>query len=207
MTEPAWLAWARALQAIAQTGLHFAKDGFDAERYEQVREIAAHMLKAGSGEPVARILEMFRSDSGYATPKVDVRGAAFKDDRILLVQERSDGRWALPGGWADVNQTAAESVQREIEEESGYTARALKLAAVWDRSRQGHHPPEPLYVYKLFFVCALTGGAARASHESAAAEFFAEDALPALSIARVTERQIRRMFEHWRHPDLPTDFD
>jgi ADP-ribose pyrophosphatase YjhB (NUDIX family) len=205
--EPEWLAWARALQAIAQTGLHYAKDGFDIERYEQIRAIATAMLAAGSDHPAPRILELFSQDTGYATPKVDVRGAAFRDDRILLVRERNDGRWSLPGGWADVNQSAAACVEREIAEESGYAARAVKLAAVWDRRRHGHVPPHPLYVYKMFFICELIGGAARTGHETSAVDFFAADSLPDLSIARVTSAQIRRMFEHRRRPDLPTDFD
>ncbi len=205
--EPAWLAWARELQALTQTGLHYSEDRFDIERYERIRAIAAEMLAAGSGHPASRIVELFRQDTGYATPKVDVRGAVFRDDRILLVRERGDGRWSMPGGWADVNHPAAANVEREIVEESGFTARAVKLAAVWDRSRQGHAPPHPLYVYKMYFICELTGGAARTGAETDAVDFFAADALPELSIARVTSRQIARMFEHWRRPDLPTDFD
>jgi len=207
MAEPEWLSWARALQALAQTGLHYTKDRFDAERYEQIRAIAAAMMAAGTDQPAPRILELFRQDSGYATPKVAVRGAAFRDDRILLVRELSDDRWSLPGGWADVNQSPADCIEREIQEESGFTARATKLAAVWDRARHGHVPPEPRYVYLMFFVCELTGGAGRPSIETSAVDFFAEDALPELSLSRVTEKQIRRMFEHWRRPDLPADFD
>jgi ADP-ribose pyrophosphatase YjhB (NUDIX family) len=206
-SEPDWLSWARALQAVAQTGLHYAKDRFDIERYEQTRAIAATMMAAGSDQPTPRILELFRQDSGYATPKVAVRGAAFRDGRILLVRELTDDRWSLPGGWADVNQSPAECIEREIHEESGYTARATKLAAVWDRRRHGHLPPYPHYVYLLFFVCELTGGAGRPSNETSDADFFAEDALPELSVARVTEAQIRRMFEHRRRPELPADFD
>ncbi len=207
VTEPAWLIWARALQAIAQNGLTFANDRFDIERYEQIRHVAAEMLAAGSGEPTPRILELFRQQTGYVTPRVDVRGAVFRDGGILLVRERKDDRWSLPGGWADVNLPAAANLEREIVEESGYTARAVKLAAVWDRSRHGHLPPHPFHVYKLFFVCQLTGGEPRTSHETSAVDFFAEDALPDLSVARVTTAQIRRMFEHWRNPGLPTDFD
>lgn len=207
MGEPSWLVWARALNAVAQTGLHYAKDPFDAERYEEVRAIAAEMLAAGAGAPVAEIAGLLHGEVGYATPKVAVRGAVFRDDRILLVREVIDGRWSLPGGWADVNQGPAECIEREIEEESGFTARATKLAAVWDRRRHGHAPVRIHYVYMLYFICELTGGAARPSSETSAVDFFAEDALPELSTVRVTAAQIRRMFEHRRHPDLPTDFD
>jgi ADP-ribose pyrophosphatase YjhB (NUDIX family) len=206
MTEPPWLVWVRALQAIAQTGLHYAKDRFDIERYQQTRAIATAMMEAGSGEPTPRLAELFARDTGYATPKVGVRGAAFRDDRILLVRETHDGRWSLPGGWADVNCSPAACIEREIVEESGFTARAVKLAAVWDRQR--HNPvPFPFSIYMLFFLCELTGGAAQPGIETSAVEFFAEDALPELSLARVTEAQIRRMFEHRRRPELPTDFD
>ncbi|MEJ0069317.1 MAG: NUDIX hydrolase [Pseudomonadota bacterium] len=207
MSEPDWLTWARALQALAQTGLHYAKDPFDKERYEATRAIAAAMMAAGADQPQPRILELFRQDVGYATPKVAVRGAVFRDDRILLVREHTDDRWSLPGGWADVNQSPAECIEQEIVEESGYTARATKLAAVWDRRRHGHVPPQPHYVYLLFFLCELTGGAGRPSIETSEVEFFAEAALPELSVARVTETQIRRMFEHRRRPELPTDFE
>ena len=128
-------------------------------------------------------------------------------DIPTMVRELTDGRWALPGGWADVNQTASECVVREIEEESGFTARAVKLAAVWDRRRQGHTPPAPFYVYKLFFLCELTGGAARPSVETSEVAFFAEDELPELSVGRIQAHQLRRMFAHYRQPDLPTEFD
>src|SRR5579863_7831048 len=125
MDDPNWLLWATELQAIAQTGLTFSKDRYDLDRYQRLRAIAVAMLASGSGAPVERISALFEQDVGYPTPKVDVRGAVFRDERILLVREISDGRWTLPGGWADVNQTARECVEREIQEESGFEARAL----------------------------------------------------------------------------------
>jgi ADP-ribose pyrophosphatase YjhB (NUDIX family) len=207
VTEPTWLSLARELQAIAQTGLHYAKDPFDVERYARTREIAAAMMAAGSGEPAPRILELFKQDVGYMTPRVDVRGAVFRDGEILLVREVNDGRWSMPGGWADVNGSPVECIEREIHEESGYVARAAKLAAVWDRRRHAHHPPHPGHIYKLFFLCTLIGGTAQPSLETSAAQFFAEGALPELSMSRVTDAQIRRMFVHHRQPDLPTDFE
>src|ERR1700677_2449507 len=132
MDDPAWLLWARELQAIAQTGLTFCGDPYDLERYQRVREIAFAMFAHGSGTAAPRIQDLFEQDLGYPTPKVDVRGAVFREQRILMVREVSDGRWTLPGGWADVNQSARECVEREIREESGYEARAVKLAAVYD---------------------------------------------------------------------------
>ena len=128
--EPKWLTIAREVRAIAQTGLTFTADGFDNQRYRRLQELAALMLAQGSVEHES-ILHLLRQEKGYATPKVDVRGAAFVDGRVLMVRELSDGKWTLPGGWADVNQSAGECVVREIAEESGFKARALKLAAVY----------------------------------------------------------------------------
>jgi ADP-ribose pyrophosphatase YjhB (NUDIX family) len=205
--EPQWLIWARELQAIAQNGLTFSRDRFDIERYHAVRAIASAMMAAGSGSDQAMIVDLFAKQSGYATPKVDVRGAVFRDDRILLVRERSDGRWALPGGWADINQSASEAMIREIREEAGFEVAVQKLAAVYDRGRHDHNPPFPFHVYKMFFLCDITGGAAQPSEETSAVDFFPLDALPELSLGRVLPKQIQRMFEHRARPDLPTDFD
>jgi ADP-ribose pyrophosphatase YjhB (NUDIX family) len=205
--EPQWLIIAREMRAIAQTGLAFTADRFDRQRYERLRELAASMLAQGSGEHFEVIIEILKEGWGYNTPKVDVRGAAFVDGQVLLVREISDGNWTLPGGWADVNQSAAECVVREIAEESGFIAKARKLAAVRDYQRSGHPPRNVDSIYKMFFICEITGGAARASDETSEAAFFARDALPPLSLGRTTAAQIDRMFHHSLHPDLPTDFD
>ena len=204
--EPGWLGVARELQALAQTGLHYAQDKFDRQRYARLRVLATEMMATGAGTTADRIADLFERDVGYATPRIGVRGAAFRDGKVLMVRETTDGRWALPGGWCDVNQSAGECVEREIWEESGFTARALKLAAVWDKSRQGH-PPSPFSIYQMFFVCEITGGEARPSIETSEVGFFAEDALPELSGGRIQPHQVRRMFTHYRQPDLPTDFD
>jgi len=204
--DPKWLDWATRLQAIAQTGLTFAHDPYDVERYEALREIAAEMLSAGSDAELSYIRGLFAEQAGYATPKVDVRGAVFRDDAILLVKERSDGGWTLPGGWADVGDAPSLAVEREIAEESGYQARAVKLLAFYDRNQHGH-PPYPFHAYKVFFLCELTGGAAQPSGETSEVGFFHEDALPELSLTRTVPSQIARLFEHYRHPEWPTDFD
>ncbi|MBV9251776.1 MAG: NUDIX hydrolase [Acetobacteraceae bacterium] len=208
-TEPEWLRWAREIQAIAQTGLAFTKDPYDAERYETLRGLAARIMAAHTGTDADQIDALFANETGYATPKVDVRGAVFdQSGRILLVREAVDaGRWTLPGGWADVNQTTVQCVVREVAEESGYVVRVVKLAAVWDRAAQGH-PPSAFSILKLFFVCALEGGAARTSLETTEVGWFAEDALPSdLSLGRTLPRQLARMFAHWRDPGLATEFE
>lgn len=204
--EPKWLEWAKKLQAIAQNGLTYAESPFDTDRYNSVREIAAQILATYSEEELPPILNLFAEELGYATPKIDVRAAVFKDNKILLVKERTDGFWALPGGWADVGESAAESVVREVYEESGFQTRAVKLLAVYDRNKHPH-PPMPYHAYKLFFQCELLGGSPLDSIETTEASFFAADAIPELSTSRVTSSQISQMFEYVRHPDWPTYFD
>ncbi|MBV8096177.1 MAG: NUDIX hydrolase [Acetobacteraceae bacterium] len=207
--DPDWLAWAREIQAIAQTGLAFTKDPYDAERYVSLRALAARIMAAHTDSSADRILDLFSREAGYATPKIDVRGAVFDGaGRILLVREALDGgRWTLPGGWADVNQTLSECVLREIREESGYIAKIGKLAAVWDRTRQGH-PPGPFSMAKVCFVCKLEGGAPSVSLETSGVGWFSEEALPGdLSLGRTLPHQLQRMFTHWREPSLPTEFD
>jgi ADP-ribose pyrophosphatase YjhB (NUDIX family) len=200
------LNWAMRLQAIAQNGLTFAKDEYDIERYKQIEEIAVQMISNQSALGQEKIGSIFLFDKGYATPKVDVRGAVFSENKILLVKEKSDGCWTLPGGWADVGESPAENVEKEIREESGFIARARKLAMVHDRLKHPH-PPLAYHIYKLFFICDLIGGEASSSHETEGAAFFEQEGLPELSIRRVVKSQIDRLFQHFREPDLPTDFD
>jgi ADP-ribose pyrophosphatase YjhB (NUDIX family) len=206
MSEPAWLVVGRELKAIAQTGLAFSRYAFDRQRYERIRELSAALIANGSDGEAAKVLELFQLDAGYATPKVDVRAAVFREGRVLMVREISDGGWTLPGGWADVNQTAAECVIREVAEESGFQVRALKLAAVHDYRKR--HPPRHIdSIYKMFFICELVGGSARPSQETSDVAFFARGELPVLSLGRTTPEQIELMFRHAERPDLPTDFD
>jgi len=203
---PQWLNWAQRLQAIAQSGLAYAPPQYDRERYQTLLEIAAEMMARGADTEVAPVRALFASQVGYATPKVDVRAAVFRAGEILLVREREDGGWTLPGGWADVGESPSQATVREVREESGYETRAVKLLALYDRNLHGH-PPIAFHAYKLFFRCELTGGAPAQSAETTGVGWFAEDRLPPLSLSRVTAAQIHRFFEHYRHPDWPTDFD
>ena len=204
--EPNWLTWARKLQAIGQNGLTYSKDPFDIERFEELRELAMEILQNYTDSDLPRIRDLFAGEHGHATPKVDVRGVVFNEDAILLVRERADGKWTLPGGWVDVNESPSESVVREVFEESGYQAKALNLLACYDRNRHPH-PPHPYHVYKLFFHCEILGGSPSTSYETDGVDFFKQDAIPELSTGRVTSDQIDRFFEFLRSPDLPTDFD
>ena len=209
--EPQWIAWARQMQALAQSGLVFSPNVYDRDRYRQLQRLAAEILASYTNVTAEFVNELFDQQAGYATPKVDVRGVVFKGDAMLLVRETMDeGRWTLPGGWADINDTPSKAVEREIHEETGYRARATKVLAVYDRSKQGH-PAYPFHVYKLFFMCELLSerpDTAETDYETADPTFFFEPDIPQdLSLGRVTPRQIARFFEHHRQPSLPTDFD
>jgi ADP-ribose pyrophosphatase YjhB (NUDIX family) len=202
------LQWARKVQAIAQNGLEFTKDPFDRERFEQLQQLVATILSSEVGIGSGQLQGLWVGDEGYATPKVDVRGAVFDQDKVLLVRERSDGKWTLPGGWVDVGDSPASAVEREIREESGYLAKAVKLAALFDKNNPAHgHPPSILHIFKLFFLCEITGGTATLSNETDGVDFFPVNSLPPLSIGRTTQSQIARLHEHHLNRSLPTDFD
>ncbi len=200
------LEWARKVQAIAHNGLVFATDPFDRERYQKLQDLTDAMLADELKLSLAEAKALWIPEDGYATPKVDVRGAVFRDAEVLLVRERSDGKWSLPGGWVDINDSPAGAVEREIFEESGYRAKAVKLAALFDKQRHPH-PPSLYHIYKLFFLCELLDGTPTVSAETDAVEFFPLNALPELSAGRVIRSQIERVYEHHKHRDLPTEFD
>jgi ADP-ribose pyrophosphatase YjhB (NUDIX family) len=204
--DPKWLQWAKLLQSIAQNGLTFAHDPYDRERYTQIQKVAVEIMCSYSGADFSQVLDLFQREQGYATPKVDVRAAVFRNKEILMVREREDGRWSLPGGLADVGEPPSQVAVREILEESGYPTRAVRLLAIYDRDRH-QHPPLPFYVYKIFFLCELLDDNPKTNAECADAAFFPEGKLPELSLTRVTEAEVARMFEHLHDPLLPADFD
>ncbi|MCZ8513231.1 NUDIX hydrolase [Paenibacillus filicis] len=201
-----WLIWAKQIQSIAQIGLTYSRDVYDTERYEALRDISIDMLNRYTSVGKEKIRLSFGSEEGYATPKVDIRGVVFREGKILLVKEKIDGAWSLPGGWADIGLSPSEVVVKEIKEESGFDAKALKLLAVLDKKFHGH-PPEPYHIYKLFILCTIVGGQALSGVETSEVRFFGEDELPPLSAERNTERQIRTMFEYLRNPDKPVILD
>jgi ADP-ribose pyrophosphatase YjhB (NUDIX family) len=206
--EPVWLTRAKRLQSIASTGLFFAADEFDRERYREIAEIANAMLAEIGDVPVERIAGLV-SDlaQGYATPKVDVRGAVVEDDAILLVRERNDGLWTLPGGFADVGRSAAENVEKEIFEEAGLRVRARRLYAVRHKAKRAYEPDARDF-YKLFFLCErLDAAAPAAGAETSEARFFERGRLPELSRARVIEDDIEAAFAHAVGEGRPASFD
>ncbi|MBV9672229.1 MAG: NUDIX hydrolase [Verrucomicrobia bacterium] len=205
--EPRWISWARELQSIAQIGLNYAVSDYDRERYQRIGNLAVEIFAEYSDEEPAVIKGLFQLESGYSTPKVDVRGVVLKEEKMLFVRERSDDLWTLPGGWADVNDSPSEAVEKEILEESGYQAKAQRMLAVFDRAKQGNEPAFPFHVYKLFILCSLEGGHARATLETSDVRFFSQNEIPPLSMSRVTERQIGYCFEASRRSDSPCQFD
>jgi len=205
--DPQWLTWAKHLQAIAQTGLAFSRDVYDIERYQSIRQVAAEMMAVdGTQRNALQFAKIFDDEVGYATPKIDVRAAVFQNDRVLLVKERIDGCWSLPGGWADVGDSPSGAIVREVKEESGFDVKASKLIALMDRNLHGH-PPIPFHAYKLFFLCDILGGVAKAEKEIADVGFFSKDAIPPLSLTRVTPEQVALLFEYRLHPEWQTHFD
>ena len=204
--SPRWLDWAREIQALSQTGLTYSENDYQTQRYRRLMEIAADIVQSYTDLPGEPVLQNFMVQPGYATPKVDVRGAVIRDNRVLLVQERADGRWCMPGGWADVGDLPSEMVEREVWEESGFRVLARKVVGVYDANRSGI-PIEFYHAYKIVFLCEIVGGRARPSSETLAVDFFRFDGLPPLSSARTNQRHLAEVFAHLREPDRPAAFD
>jgi ADP-ribose pyrophosphatase YjhB (NUDIX family) len=201
------LALFRSLHALARTGLHFCRDEYDRERYEQVEAIAAELLATGAGLTPAEMRREWARETGYVTPKVEVRGAVFRaEGHVLLVRESIDRLWTLPGGWADVNDSPSGAVRREIEQEAGLRTRVVKLAALYDRNAHGH-PPSIHHSWKAFFLCEAEGGELRGSYETDDVGWFDPFDLPPMSIGRCTPAQVLRMRQHWLERGMATDFD
>ena len=205
-STPRWLAWAREIQSISQTGLTYSENDFDTQRYRRLMEIAAEIVENHTNLDKIPVLDNFMVQPGYATPKVGVRGAVIRDGKILLVQERSDRLWCMPGGWADVGETPSEVAAREVKEESGFSVRPYKVIGVYDANRSGT-PLEFYHAYKIVFLCVLTGGEARPSNETLAVDFFSFDDLPPLSFERTNERHLEEIKAHIMDNTRPAYFD
>jgi ADP-ribose pyrophosphatase YjhB (NUDIX family) len=202
---PELLRWARQLFSLSQAGLAYSKNEYDLERYRQMQEIAAEMLASQSNETKESALQSFSMQAGYATPKIDVRGAVIREGKILLIQEQADGRWAMPGGWADIGDFPAETVKREVREESGFNVRVDKVIAVIDANHVS--PLEFYHAYKIIFQCSIKDGLPTTSNETLAVDFFAMDALPSLSEGRTNRAMLEEVFAHYQDPTRPTAFN
>jgi len=206
ITFPRWLEWAREIQALAQTGDHYAANDFQRERYHRLAEIAAEIVSEHTALDSTGIMEIYLSQAGYATPKVDVRAAAFRGDKLLLVRERSDGGWTMPGGWADVGDAPSESAEREAWEEAGFLVKARKLGGVYDANRIS--PMELMHAYKVVFLCEVISGEATPSAETSEVAFFTLNEIPLpLSEKRTPLRIIQDAFNAINNPGWAAVFD
>src|SRR5512138_1111327 len=203
--QPKWMEWAQEIFSLSQSGLTYSGNEYDIERYKRLQELTAEMIASQSAIEKEAVLESFSMQAGYITPKVDVRGAVVRDGRILLIQERADNQWAMPGGWADLGNSPASVAEREVWEESGLRVKAEKVVAVLDANRI--EPFEFYHAYKIIFLCRLLGGEPRASYETLAVDFFDPHHLPPLSIYRTNEEMINEVFAHLENPARPTVFD
>lgn len=201
-----WLEWAREIQALAQTGLHYAENDYEVGRYRRLTEIAAEMVSKSSQLPYDTIIRIFNSQDGYATPRVDVRGAMFHEGKLLMVRERLDGGWTMPGGWADVGDAPSEAVEREVLEEAGLRVKARKIIGIYDANRVG--PLQLFHAFKVVFLCDRIGGKPRTGNETSEVSFFSADTVPInLSAERTRPRHIADAFAALMDPDCPTVFD
>lgn len=203
--SPKWIKWAREIFSMTQAGLTYSENEFDKERYKRLQEITAEMIESQSELSKDSVLESFSMQAGYTTPKIDVRGAVVYEGKILLIQERMDGKWAMPGGWADLGNAPASVAEREVWEESGYEVKAEKVIAVIDANRI--EPMEFYHAFKIIFLCKLIGGEPRISHETLAVNFFDPNNLPPLSQYRTNESTLQEVFAHVKDPSRPTAFD
>lgn len=205
-SAPRWLLWAREIQALSQTGLHYAENDYDRQRYHRLAELAAEITACHSNLDAQPLLSLFLAQEGYATPRVDVRAAVFREGKLLLVQEKADGGWTLPGGWADVGDSPAEAAEREVWEEAGFRVKATRVIGVYDANRV-----EPLglfHAYKIVFLCELISGEARASFETSAVAFFGPEEIPQqLSSERTNTRHLQDAFKHYSQPESAVVFD
>ena len=204
-SSPKWMEWAQEIFSLSQSGITYSQNPYDIERYKRLQEITAEMIAGQSQLEKEAVLESFSMQTGYITPKVDVRGAVVKDGKILLIQERADDRWAMPGGWADLGNSPKSVAEREVWEESGYRVKAEKVVAVIDANRI--EPFEFYHAYKIIFLCTLLEGEPRTSHETLAVDFFTPDQLPPLSLYRTNEDMINEVFAHLENPNRHTSFD
>ena len=205
LNTPKWIDWAREIFSLSQSGITYSGNQYDIERYKRLQEITAEMIASQSEISKESALDNFSMQAGYITPKVDVRGAVIRDGKILLIQERADGNWAMPGGWADLGDSPRSVAEREVWEESGFHVKAEKVVAVIDANRI--EPMEFYHAYKIIFLCSLLGGEPRTSYETLAVDFFDPDHLPPLSSYRTNGEMLREVFAHVADPSRPTAFD
>jgi len=201
-----WLEWATELQSIAQAGLTFTENQYDIDRYQKIRDLSVNIIHEYTDLDQTKIRNLFASETGYQTPKVDVRAAVIRDEKILMVKEKVDSRWSLPGGWADVNSSVSESAVRECMEEAGATVKPGRIIAIQLANRQNDFV-YPFTIYKIIVECELITHSFSKNTETLDSGFFELDNLPELSVERNTYNQIKLCFEAKRHKLFEAIFD
>jgi ADP-ribose pyrophosphatase YjhB (NUDIX family) len=201
-----WLEWATRLQSIAQAGLTFGENQYDLDRYRQIRKLSVEIMHEYTDMSFEKIIDLFASETGYQTPKVDIRASVFKEDMILMVKEKVDGRWSLPGGWADVNSSVSESAVRECLEEAGAKVRPKRIIAIHLANRHCDFI-YPYTIYKVIVDCELIENSFKTNTETLEAGFFPLDSLPPLSVERNSLSQIELCFEAKKHQVFEANFD
>lgn len=189
-----WLDWAIRLQSIAQSGLYYSKDKYDRERFQQIRDLSAEIITEHTDLQTDRVIDLFCCEKGYQTPKIDVRAVIIENNRILMVKEQIDGKWSLPGGWAEVNLSLSENIRKEVKEEAGLEVSVNRLIAVLDAGKRNPEPA-PYGIYKIMAECRRISGSFTANIETCDCSFFALDSLPELSKGRITREQIELCFQ------------
>lgn len=197
----------KRIQALAETGLEYNENSYDRERYTEIQEISLQILSRLTETPVKKISAIITDKNGYKTPKTDVRAVVFNEkDEILLIQEKADNCWAMPGGWADVGYSPAEVAVKECFEEAGLKVETVKLLAVLDKQKQ-KMPPAFEYVYKIFLLCRKLNDNISVGTETSDVGWFDENNLPPLSTPRNTKEQIKMMFQFHRGEKPEPEFD
>ena len=207
MSSTDLLNYAKRLKSIAHLGLTYANNEYDEERYRELEQISLEMMTMVTDITLEQLSLYFNNEREYITPKVDIRAVVFNDrDEILLVKEKADAKWSLPGGWADIGQSPTETAVKEVLEETGFTVKPVKLLAVLDK-RCHPHPPQPDYVYKVFIQCGIVGGERQKAFDILDIGFFSKNAIPDLSLHRVLPQQIDLMFDYLHNPEKQAHID
>jgi ADP-ribose pyrophosphatase YjhB (NUDIX family) len=188
----------KRIQALAEIGLEYSTCDYDIERYDEIQQICFYLLEKLTDIPVEKIKPVLLEQNGYKTPKVDIRCVVFNPEgKILLVQEKIDHCWSLPGGWADVGYTPQQVAEKECFEEAGLTVEASHLLAVMDKTAQ-RMPPGFESIYKLFIRCNPLGENISIGSETLDVGWFGENEIPKLSEPRNLRSHISMMFEYFR---------
>lgn len=196
----------KQIQAVAYAGLEYCENDFDRERYNELKKLSQRLLAELTDSPLEKIQNLFVNEVGYQTPKVDVRAVVFKENKILMVKEKIDGGWSIPGGWADIGYSPSEIALKEAKEEAGAEVKTVRLLAVIDKLKHDY-PISPFHIYKLFILCELVDDTISSGTETSDVNFFALNNLPPLSETRITEEQIRMLFHLWENPSEQVVFD